>query len=344
MLLGSVCLTLVMVVMACAGPTPTPGPSPTAEVFNVKLSATYGAGEAYRIENLVENIEAMSNGQVDVDLHLGSGIVPYGEELTGVGEGLVDMAQGIGVAYMDLIPVAAVETGFAFLYQMDGGVEPHILFYDYGLLDIVRDAYAEHGVYYISPLVLDPMDAIGNKEVHSLADLKKAKVRASGITAEILAKAGVPTTYVPWSELYTSLATGIVDIAISVGAQAYLDYQFDEVCDYFIRPSLTSCFCNNFLYNLERWESLPPHIQTIIEVACRENSYWNSQNFAKGELEAINKMRELGMKVIHLDAEAVNELSAGAAEFMDEYAATDARSAQALEIVKQWWKLQGRFD
>jgi len=325
-------------------PAPTPTPAPAPEVYQITFQTTMGPGEKYRIDPLVNSINEASGGRIHIKLFLADEIIPYGEELFGVSEGLVDMAQGCGAYYQDLVPVAAFEFGFPFEYDIPGGVDQHILLYNFGLIDILREAYAPQGIYYVAPMVLDPLDTIGNKEVHSLEDLKKATVAAEGTTSVALKRAGIPTSVVEWDELYTALATELCDLTVSCSARCYKDYSFDEVCDYFVTPSLCSNTLNSFLFNLDKWNSLPPDVQALIELACTKYSYWVSQDMWKGEYEARQEMLDAGMEIISLDDEAVQAIKEASLETMEEWSTKDAYCAKYFSTLKHWWKLKGRLD
>jgi TRAP-type C4-dicarboxylate transport system substrate-binding protein len=102
------------------------------------------------------------------------------------------------------------------------------------------------------------------KQVKSVADLKDLKIRTveSPIQMQFVKSLGATPTPVPWQELYTSFASGIV-VGTKNSISGIIDMNFDEYIKYGILDDHS--FVWEFWWaNDNWWKSLPPDIQGIM--------------------------------------------------------------------------------
>jgi len=337
----------MLVVAACApAAEPTTGPAAPAaeapEVITIKLQSLAAPGELWRFEKLETEVREMSNGRIEFKIFSGGEIVPTVEMLDAVKAGVLDMAFGCGAYWMDTMPIAGVEYGLPFSWK-DPGMDVYVAFWEMGLLDLLREAYAERGVYYLGPVHTDPYALIATKECYSVADLQKLKIRTTGGVAKALENAGISTVYVPVEETYVALSTGTVDGCIYGGAAGYRDMKFDEVAKYYYKPPVLACaVCNQFI-NMDLWNSLSPDLQAILVYATSDFSQWMTFNYMKMEYEAIADMSTRGLKLVTLPNETVAELTKAALPVWDEIGAASPRAAKGVEIVKDWFGMKGEL-
>jgi len=344
-LLGAIALAVVIAITFVPGcakapaPVPGPAPAPAPEVINLKLQTTMGPAELYRISPLVDHINAAGKGRVHIELFLMDELVPFGEELVGTSTGVVDMCHGSGPFYSDIIPVTAFEFGFPFQYEFPGAFDPHILLYDFGLIDTLREAYATQGCYYVGPFGLDVLELASREEAHSIADLQKLKIACKHNEAMMFEKCGIASTAVEFPELTTALGTGVIDATIDLGARPYMDYGFADVTSYLILPTYVPNTLQNWIFNLDKWNSLPSDVQALIELSVKWYSYWDASNMWKEEYEGRKEMVEAGMEIIYLDDDAVQTLREASSEAMEEWSHKNARCAHWYEVQTYWASL-----
>jgi len=310
------------------------------EVYNWKLQQLGTATQNYLVDPFCADVKAISDGQINISIYSGGELVPTVELVDAVATGVVDIGIGCGYYWSDSIPEAGVEAGLPFSWKKLEDVD--IIFYQMGLLDIMREAYAERGVYYLGPILADPYCIIAKKECHSLDDFRGLKLRSTGLVAKALALMGMNPTYIPIEECYLGIATGAIDGLLYGGAKGYLDGSFNEQAKFYYASPVINPVVTNMFINLKLWNSLPKDLQSTIEVAAREASRYYGDSFAVEEYNARRLMfKNTGCVTITLPDEVVAEMTALAMPVWDEVAAKSPRAAKAVQIVKDYVKMVG---
>src|ERR1051326_1017739 len=109
----------------------------------------------------------------------------------------------------------------------------------------VREMFATkvQGAHVLAVMTLGLRYLYGKKEVHSIADIKNVKVRVQATATEdaLFPAYGAQTVHMPFGDVYTSLQTGVVDMAEN-GINVYLSNKHYEVAPIM---SLTEHEANN---------------------------------------------------------------------------------------------------
>ncbi|GAI96978.1 unnamed protein product, partial [marine sediment metagenome] len=266
------------------------------EVYEWRMQAFPERAEFYYWDPWLEDMEKMGGGRFDITLYCGGELIPSEEILQAVGVGTVDFGYGYGGYWGDVMPVGLVEGGMPRAWA---SLEEAQLFYEFTEFeDIVREAYAEHGVYYVNHILNDPYALITAEPVYTLDELKKMKLRAYGATAEWLASLGVSSIYLPSEEIYLALATGTIDGAIYAAADCYLSKGFDEVCGMYCTSYIFNPTCCNLIINMDVWNSLSEVDQAIIYEATSVANWYVGLQYAYMETSAIATMKERGLEIV----------------------------------------------
>jgi len=257
---------------------------------------------------------------------------------------MIEMSLGYGGYWSGVMPVGDIETGLPFGWR--NSAEAASFFYNFGFLDLLRAAYAEHNVYYIGPILDGPYCFMSRDPISSLDDMKRMTARIAGPSADVLAEVGVSTTYIPAGELYLAVSTGVVD-AFALGSPVtYNEMKLYEVAKYLINPPIVDPLVCNLLINMDVWNALPDDLKVIIEQVSlanneRNNAYWQIENSY-----AIDKMTtENGVSSMTLPPEDVLKLTEASFGVWDEFAAKDATYAgPAVKMLKDFVKLMGHIN
>jgi TRAP-type C4-dicarboxylate transport system substrate-binding protein len=103
------------------------------------------------------------------------------------------------------------------------------------------------------------------KRVNKLEDLKGMKLRSTGTVAKIVSALGAVPVAMPQTETYEALSKGIVDGLMSP-VEVLQGWKFGEVVGNTTLDLGTAYGLGFFIVmNKEKWNSLPPDIQKIIE-------------------------------------------------------------------------------
>ena len=142
---------------------------------------------------------------------------------------------------------------------------------------------------------------LSRKPIHKMSDVKGIKNRCAQM-APLLGSwrsYGAKPTPLDWGEIYTSLATGVIDGIDNPVIDMY-DEKFQEVTKYL---NYTNNLQVLIAYNTSNafWKSLTPHEQTVfrmaIEIANHKTKAEVKRRFSK-VLEVMNKK---GIKIINTD-------------------------------------------
>ena len=339
-LIGGICLVLVLVVTACAAPGPTPSPPPAEEVFDWKMANLYPrAGLPVRVAEDFENkVFAMSGGRLKITNYYAGEIAVELETLQAVAAGLAEVGFVYPATYAGLIPAAQIEMGLpgvpwdtveqqAWFWEFQDGAPGKLL----------RDAYEKQGLYWIAFGNQIPPIAVSKEPLNSVDDFKGLKIRALGIYADYFLKLGAKPTTIAFDELYTAMATGVVDAGAGFNMVDYYDAKFYEICPYLF--PLTICNTNGgpIIVNMDSWNSLPDDLKAILDVAAMDNSWLEARAFGYYAVQDWVMMQEAGAELgpAMTAADRDKWLAAGL-EVWDEYAEKDTYSAQLIPMLKDY--------
>lgn len=125
----------------------------------------------------------------------------------------------------------------------------------------LKREYKDVKVLYLS--VEPPSQLLTKKPVRTLEDIKGIKINATGRVAPAVKEMGASPAEIPPPELYTSLQLGVIGGTISPLA-GILGFRLYEVAKHATLAHVFS-ITTFLVMNLDKWNSLPPDIQKIID-------------------------------------------------------------------------------
>src|SRR5579864_68353 len=154
------------------------------------------------------------------------------------------------------------------------------------------------GGHVIGLATLGLRSMYSKKEIHNVGDIKGLKVRVQATPTEdaIFPAYGAQTVHMPFGSVYTSLQTGVVDVAEN-GINVYLANKHYEVAPVL---SLTEHEANNSLVWVsdKLWQSLTPDQQKWVQIAADEVNKNQPAKAIALEHESATKLRSIGVKVV----------------------------------------------
>lgn len=291
------------------------------------------------VADMANAIKKSSDGQITIQI-LPSGALVKGPNIfETVGNGSIDMGTTCSCYHGGILPVAA--TAFALPGDPRNVGEILEFIYQDDVLKFYRDAYAKVNVFYGAPLVMDGYTIVSKKPITSWEDLKKLKVRASGSIAKTLQKMGIPTVFIPFSEIYVALSRGTIDAEISGShTESFLAKTF-EVAKYQTTPEISGAQNCEVIINQDRWNELPENLQKIFDSELRACSNHVAELFAAENQKVKTKMEAKGAQYVELPQDVVKKWIGTAVSLWDEELSKDELSAQYIELVKKDLKRRG---
>ena len=154
------------------------------------------------------------------------------------------------------------------------------------------------GAQVLGLLTMGMRNMYSKKEVKSIDDVKGQKVRVQATKTEdtLFPAYGAQTVHMPFGEVYTSLQTGVVNIAEN-GVNVYLANKHYEVAPIL---SMTEHEANNncIWVSDKTWNSLTPQQQGWVQAAADEVSKREPVMALKLEKDSADKLKTMGVKVV----------------------------------------------
>jgi len=302
---------------------------------NWRFSNLYGRGTAFGdlYQQLAKDIEKNTNGEVKVQvLFSGEGVGTSGL-LGATKSGLITMAAPFQSMHAGELPAGVVEIG------LPGGTadtdDLYKLFHEDGWDKILKKAYGSQGLVWLEPYIQPPVYIITKKPIKSVADFQGLKIRAPGAYGKFLRNLGASPVSLAWSEIYTSLATGVIDGSIGSNMIDHRDGNHVEVAKYMYKLPLAGAQVLPIVVNRNAWNKLSDAAKKGVydaTVAHAKNQLTMSK---KWESEAVAQMEAKGLKWSPEPSAADKEAWAKAgAGLWDEYSKKDKYSKELIDVLK----------
>jgi TRAP-type mannitol/chloroaromatic compound transport system substrate-binding protein len=296
------------------------------EQFNWRLVTAWpknypGLGMAP--ERIADLVEEMSNGQMKITVYGAGEQVPAFGVFDAVSSGSHQMGHSGGYFWKGKVPAAQFFTGVPFGLTAD---EINAWTNRGGGLELWREIYEPFNIYPI-PAGNTGTQMFGwfNKEINSLEDIKGLKMRIPGIGGEVLKRAGgIPVT-LPGGELFTALQTGVIDATEWVGPYNDLTFGFQQTAKYYYYPGWHEPGSMlELLINKDAWNSLPKHLQVIIETASKAVNQDILDEYTARNNKALRELVDVyGVELRRLPDDVIAEFKIIANDILEENAAED---------------------
>jgi TRAP-type mannitol/chloroaromatic compound transport system substrate-binding protein len=296
------------------------------ETFNWRLVTSWpknypGLGMAP--ERIADLVEEMSDGQMKITVYGAEEQVPAFGVFDAVSSGSHQMGHSGGYFWKGKVPAAQFFTSVPFGLTAD---EINAWVNRGGGLELWREIYAPFNIYPI-PAGNTGTQMFGwfNKEINSLEDIKGLKMRIPGIGGEVLKEAGgIPVT-LPGGELFTALQTGVIDATEWVGPYNDLTFGFHQAAKYYYYPGWHEPGpMLELLINIDAWNSLPKHLQVIIETASKAVNQDMLDEYLAKNNQALTELVEVhGVELRRLPDDVIEEFKEISNSILDDLAKED---------------------
>ncbi len=238
-----------------------------------KVQTSMSAGESFYAnieEHWLPKLEAMTGGELKIELTPVGSVVPYNETMDAISQGII---QGDITA---TVYFSGRSKAFAILGDLIAGYETPdqigMFCYHGGGRELIQEAYDTYAgdVHVVGCGSIARESFTSKVPIRTLEDLKGIKMRSpEGLAAEVFSRAGAAPVALPSSEVYTSLDKGVID------ASDFSSYTMDEsvglheIAKFPIYPGIHSMPVIQLTVNKAAWDSLTEAQQTILDVWYR---------------------------------------------------------------------------
>ena len=329
---GLVLVVAVASLLACgqkpeatpaAQAAPAPTPAPEKETIVWKLAQTWGTGFPIfgdAVIKMADLVKEMSDGEMEIRIDSANKHKAAFGILDMVKGGQYEMGHSASYYWKGKDPSTMAFTTMPF-----GMIAPeqYAWFYYGGGMELMKKVYDKQGVYsFPGGNTGNQMGGWFRKEINTLDDFQGLKMRIPGFAGEVLAKLGVVVTNIAPGELYTALDRGTIDALEWVGPSLDLNMGFQKIAPYYYTGWHEPATELQFMVNKEKFDALPPHLQSILTIAMQYAAYdmyarsyhESAVNWATIEHEYPDvKIRTFSPEIISAMKQANDELLAEAA-------------------------------
>jgi TRAP-type mannitol/chloroaromatic compound transport system substrate-binding protein len=288
---------------------------------------------AHVVKPAIDSFNTIANGEMMIELYTADQLVPTPELFRTLQKGTIDAVQSDDDSMASPADVAVFGGYFPFATRYS--LDVPVLFYQYGLADIWKEAYDEiKGVEWLSAGAWDPCHFNTVKPIRSLEDLKGLRLYTFPTAGKFLAQFGVVPVTLPYEDVEVAVQTGELDGIAWSGITEDYTVGWADVTNYFLTNNVSGAWCGSFYANTDSWAKVPPHLQELFKVCMDSSHYYRQHWYWGGEADLRVNGDKLQLTTIPDDEWATVEAAATA--FWDEVAQTSPRAARVVEIFKQY--------
>ena len=315
-----------------------------ADKIHWRLQSNLNAGEPGFVavqEKFAKLATEMSGGRITFEVFPVGALFPVKDGLEAVASGVTEMALLTGGYYAGKIgPFANLESGVP--GSLHSATERYAFFYKKGFIDLAREAYGKHGVYYLGPQLSSGWDIMSKKPLTSMADFKGLKIRAFGIEAKWYEKMGASPVFLGGGEIYTGLATGVIDAARWSSPAGNLNNAFQEVAKYYVQPSPMPAPNNFFAVNAAAWKKLPDDLKAVLQESAVASSLDYIALSLMQDAAAMQKMKDAGVKISTIPADEFSRMEEQARTLWREYEKEGGVASKGVKLLNEFLVEMGR--
>jgi TRAP-type C4-dicarboxylate transport system substrate-binding protein len=154
------------------------------------------------------------------------------------------------------------------------------------------------GAHVIALSTLGLRNMYSKREIRNIDDIKGLKVRVQATPTEdaMFPAYGAQTVHMPFGSVYTSLQTGVMDVAEN-GINVYLANKHYEVAPVL---SITEHEANNSLVWVSDrlWQSLSPEQRGWVQASADEVNKNQPARAIELEHQSLDRLKKIGVKVV----------------------------------------------
>jgi len=244
-----------------------------------------------------DKLKAVSKGTMLIDQYPGAQLGQEPQVLQLVKSGDVEFCISSSANAATLSPQAGVMS-MHFLFRSEDHLVKAIA--DPELSKAVKAMISEtvQGARVIALSTLGLRNMYSKREIKNVGDMKGLKVRVQATPTEdtTFPAYGAQIVHMPFGSVYTSLQTGVVDVAEN-GVNVYLANKHYEVAPIL---SMTEHEANNsFVWVSDKtWNSLTPEQQGWVQAAADEVNKSQPAKAIELEHQSQDKLKAIGVKIV----------------------------------------------
>lgn len=316
------------------------------DVITWRLPAHYPAASVSfkdSVHAVADVVKERTGGKFIMEPYAAGSLIPGPEVFNAVKRGMVPI--GVTSSAYDLaqVPIFNIVAGLplVFAHEWEG-----VYFHKWmGFEEMIQeDLLKNHGVLYFTDRIYTTELSL-KKPVRTMEDFKGLKLRSSGILQKYLTSIGAAASMIPGGDIYTGLASGMLDGAHWGAVQGSSSMKFYELNKYHLRPALSVAATDIWVINKKAFDDLPQNFQEILASTLEEHFWRRTNQYIYQEALTLAKVqKEMGVTLLTMPDEEFGKMQEAAIKIWDEVAAMAPQNAKAIEMIKEFNRSMGRID
>ncbi len=299
-----------------------------------KASSSFGDS----LQLIADELKANTEGQFELQLFGAGEFAKGGEIFNIVRKGVVEM----GTISPGYIQGEAVTAGLA-LGVPGTFREPwefsHFL-KNMGFEALFNEDLAKYGVVSRAEKIY-PTELVVSKPVNSLEDFSTLKLRSSGSYLKFLEAAGASTQNIAGPELYSSLASGVVDGAHWGAAQGAMSMSLWEVAKFHMKPTMGLAM-DTLIMNQNAVDALSPDLRAEFFNLLDLRFWKRTTEYQYKEKLALSKgQAEQNIKIAQFPDDVLKKFSEASGAILKEESAKGGNATKATDMLVSFLKGMG---
>lgn len=322
-------------------PTPTkPAPAPTApaaSVYKWKYQTMYAANNWLGVPlstKLCELIVKNSDGRIQIESYYAPQLFPADQSMEAMHAGVIQLGLwAYGYDEGKVAMLGLIDTPLTFVTWEDFVFLNNNL----GITDLISKAYEPYGCVAFA-YGGGPKSILTRKPIERLADIKGLKIRAQGFYMDWLNALGASSVYLPMNEIYTSLATNIVD-AVHLTFGSHKGIKVYEQTKYYTPFVGWGMFHHDVAK--KALDQLPNDLKKIVLLSGQEYSLWGTNTGMLTELYGgpVETFKKAGLTECNFPASEWAGLEGRAVweQLMNKKAGKDPLALEFIATLKKYY-------
>ena len=276
------------------------------------------AGVFDAAQRCADNINAMSDGSLTIDVKAAGELVGAFEVFDAVTSGQADMYHAADYYFVNQHP------GFAFFTGVPFGMTATELnnWYYHGNGHAMHDKLGE--IFGLKSFLGGNTGTQAGgwfaKEIKGPEDFNGLKFRMPGLGGKALGYMGASVQNLPGAEVYQALASGAIDGTEWIGPWADEKAGFQEITKFYYTAGFHEPAAGlSLVTNREVFESLTPAQQSTIEIAAGHANVWNLSQFLMNNGAALERLKAGGVNVLEFPEPVWDAMGAASQQVYDEF-------------------------
>ncbi len=307
----------------------------SAETTNLRIQ-THQSPESVSgklVQDFVDQVHAMSNNELQIEMYFSSAVVASAETFSAAADGILDCDMTNG-NYQ-----TGKNAAFQFVADTMGGYNTPlewVAWIKYGDgAELINQLYEANGMHFVGTYLGGQESLNSTRPLVGIADLEGFKFRSPpGMESEIFAALGATPIVMDFTEIFTSLETGIIDgadastLANNVGLGIY------DIAKHTTYPGFHSMAADHLACNTDVWNGLSEQHQAILTTAMDSLALKLMTMTLVNNGEALAKLPEQGVTIYDWSAEDRATFRKAAIGRWDEWAARTPEAATLVDSHK----------